>query len=115
MSGKNTYWITDADGNKAIVEGAAVRDEWVKLRGWADAVGEPAPTDQVHVIHETGMRGRLPYGAIAGGWDGLGWAPSDPPMPVDTTKDSASADKAAGDATGNTRAAAASGTVTKEK
>lgn len=112
MSGKNSYWITDVDGVWALVEGAAVRDEWTKVRGWAVADGEPAATDQVHVVHEAGMRGRLPYGAIAGGWDGLGWSPSDPPAPVDATKDPTPA--APGEAVKNIRGAAPADAGAKE-
>jgi hypothetical protein len=63
----------------ARVEGAAERDLWTKVRGWAEA-DEPGPTDQVHVVNEHPEigPGQLPYGAVPD-WGGLGWKPGPPP------------------------------------
>ena len=92
---KSTYWIADTEGIKALVEGADARDEWIQVRGWAVA-DEPAPTDQVHVVNtnpEIGP-GRLPYGSLAAGMDGLGWSAGPPPQPYDLTKDPVLVDQA---------------------
>lgn len=83
---KNKYWLHDATGVYAQVEGADQRDYWTRVQGWSEA-SEPGPTDQVHVQHDEAGRGRLPFGAIGGGWDGLGWSVAAPPEPVDMTKD----------------------------
>lgn len=86
MTEKQTYWLADADGRKAIVEGAADRDYWTKVQGWTETV-EPGPTDIVYVVHEVVGRGQLAYGAVKDGWSELGWSYGGPPMPVDLTKD----------------------------
>lgn len=94
MTGKTHYWICDIAGTYALVEGAEQRDEWVKVRGWAETV-EPGPTDQVHVVNDepTVGGGRLPYAALEAGMDGLGWKPGPPPEPVDVTRDPAFVDQ----------------------
>jgi hypothetical protein len=86
MTKQQTYWVRQPDGATALVEGAAERDQWVKVGGYAETT-EPAPTDLVHVVHEQGMRGVLAYGAIKDGWDGLGWSVASPPPVADLTKD----------------------------
>jgi hypothetical protein len=79
MTDKQMFWISDANGVHAQVEGAAERDQWTKVHGWAEA-GEPGPTDQVHVVNEHPEigPGLLPYGAVPA-WSGLGWMPGPPP------------------------------------
>ena len=84
---KNTYWITDpTDGSYALVEGADERDTWVRVHGWAEAEGEPGPTDQVHLRNENAELGpsKLPYQAVReqSAWTANGWAPGAPPEPV---------------------------------
>jgi hypothetical protein len=85
---KQTYWIRDAEGAFALVEGADQRDTWTRVRGWRETA-EPGPSDRVHIVHpEVGHGGPLPYEAIVGtAWAGLGWKPGPPPQPVDLTKD----------------------------
>lgn len=80
MTDKQRYWIRDVDGVYAQVEGAEARDQWTKVHGWTEA-DEPGPTDQVHVVNEHPEvgPGRLPFGAIDGPWDALGWQPGPPP------------------------------------
>jgi hypothetical protein len=91
---KNSYWIADAEGVYAQVEGADQRDEWTKVRGWRET-GEPGPTDQVHVVNENPEigPGRMPYAAVPL-HAGYGWRFGPPPAPVDTTKDPALSDQA---------------------
>lgn len=77
---KSSYWITDADGVYARVEGADQRDLATRLHGWSVA-DEPGPEDQVHVVHENSdlLPGRLPYGALQDeAWSGRGWTPGLP-------------------------------------
>jgi hypothetical protein len=90
---KNTYWVTDAEGVYAQVEGADRRDEAVRVHGWAEA-GEPAADAQVHVVHEDPaiLPGRLPYGALeGGGWAVRGWKPGPPPQ-MAVSRDQAASD-----------------------
>lgn len=83
---KNT-WLADAEGNRALVETSAV-DHWKPL-GWS-AVPEPtytSPDVMVWLKHEvTGGRARFAE-AVVPTWQALGWHPSEPPTPVDLTKD----------------------------
>jgi hypothetical protein len=81
------YWIADATGAHALVEGDEQRDIWVHLRGW-HLSGEPGPTDQVRVVNGD-LFGCVPFAALADGWADLGWAPGPPPEPVDLTRDPA--------------------------
>ena len=92
---KQTYWQTRADEPAALVEGAAERDRWVQIHGYAES-SEPADDQQVHVVNETtGGRAQLPYGPLRDGlWAGLGWRLAAPPEPVDLTKDPALVDQA---------------------
>jgi hypothetical protein len=98
MPSKTTYWISNAEGVHAQVEGAEQRDLATRLYGWAE-VDEPGPLDQVHAVNEHPEigPGRLSYGALASdAWAGRGWRPGPPPelaTPVDepakTTKPAA--------------------------
>lgn len=82
MTDPKKCWIQDTQGVYALVEGAEARDQWTKVRGWAEA-GEPGPTDQVHVVNENPEIGPgfLPYGAVEL-HAGLGWSAGPPPEPV---------------------------------
>lgn len=75
----NSYWISNPQGEYALVEGTADRDTWTKVHGWSEAT-EPGPTDQVFVVNENPeiLPGRLPYAAVAL-HAGLGWKPGPPP------------------------------------
>lgn len=74
---KNTYWIADAEGVKAVVTGADARDEWTKVRGWTETT---EPVDQEfqwirNVDH--GGKGVMNHAAVLL-HAGLGWVPSGP-------------------------------------
>ncbi len=85
MTQKQEYWITDADGAKALVVGADERDRW-RVHGWTEA-GAPAGLDRVWLQHEeTGGR-QLFAAEAAPTWSALGWHPAAPPEPVDLTRD----------------------------
>lgn len=93
---KQSYWIRDIEGVKALVEGAETRDTWVKVHGW-QLTEEPTSTDLVWLQHnETGGKARFAAEA-APQWAGLGWHPSAPPEPVDLTKDPQLVDQPAAD------------------
>lgn len=82
---KSLYWLTNADGHKARVEGAEQRDRWLPL-GWSVA-DEPVTGDMVYLEHEvSGGRALFPA-AVVPAWGELGWQPAAPPEPVDLTKD----------------------------
>jgi hypothetical protein len=76
------YWISDAEGVKAVVEGAEARDWWTKVQGYVLA-DEPVGDDRVWLQHaEHGGRQVFPALSVQG-WMGRGWMPSDPPVPED--------------------------------
>lgn len=115
MSSKNLYWLARGDEPVALVEGAAERDQWVKVHGWSET-SEPADDQQVHVVNEnTGGRGALPYGPVRDGlFAGLGWRIASPPEPVDLTKDPALVDQPVAAPAPKTETAAAAAS-SKEK
>jgi hypothetical protein len=77
MSDKKTYWIADAEGVKAKVEGVEARDYWVMVRGWADAT-EPVGQEFQWVRHAGhGGKGVMNHEAALL-HEGLGWFPSGP-------------------------------------
>lgn len=87
---KNTYWLTDGYGSKALVEGAEERDRW-KPAGWSET-DEPSGEDMVWLAHaEHGGRQRFAAAAVAS-WQALGWQPCAPPEPVDLLRDRALSD-----------------------
>jgi hypothetical protein len=78
MTEKQTYWIADVEGVKALVEGAEHRDQWTKVHGWTETT-EPVGQEFQWVRHEVhGGRGVMNH-AAAVLHEGLGWFPSDPP------------------------------------
>ncbi len=85
------YWMRNAEGEYAQIDGAAERDRWIPL-GWS-AVDEPADDRQVWMRADgIEMPARYPYGAREF-WQGRGWTFSAPPEPVDLTKDPALSDQ----------------------
>lgn len=83
---KQTYWMTDGFGVKALMEGADERDLWAVSEGWA-VTTEPESGDMVWLKHEeTGGQQKL-NADVMGRFAALGWHPSPPPAPVDLTKD----------------------------
>jgi hypothetical protein len=81
MTDKNTYWIADVDGNKALVQGSAERDRWTQINGWTEA-DEPQGLQFVWLENsQTGGRAKFAAQAVPL-WEGLGWKPSAPPEPV---------------------------------
>jgi hypothetical protein len=117
MTDKQKYWIRDAEGVSALVEGAEQRDMWTKVRGWSEA-DEPGPNDQVWVANEHPdiLPGRLPFAAIEL-HAGLGWSAGPPPELEGTTKDPALVGQVApaSDAAKPTKAPAVAGVEQKEK
>lgn len=94
MTSKQTYWLRNATGDRAFVEGKEERDRWVPL-GWADST-EPAEGEQVQVWlqhAEHGGRAKFPL-AVVPTWQALGWNPSPPPEPVDVLHDEHLVDQA---------------------
>jgi hypothetical protein len=86
MTDKHPYWIADVEGVKAVVEGAEARDMWTKVRGWTETT-EPVGQEFQWIRNaDHGGRGVMNH-AAALLHEGLGWFPSDPPEPVDMTKD----------------------------
>lgn len=95
MTTKNTYWIKNPNGYYAQVEGADERDRWTKVQGWAEA-DEPPPTAQVYIQHpDLAEYGLIPFEALGGQWEALGWTAGPPPEPRDITKDPALVDQPA--------------------
>ncbi len=82
---KNTYWLTDGFGRKALVDGADQRDRWKPL-GWAEG-DAPAGDDQVWMQHEAHGGRQLFTASVVSTWEALGWKPSAPPEPVDVLHD----------------------------
>ena len=86
MTGTNTYWIADADGTRALVEGADERDRWGQVHGWAE-VPEPQPGDFVWLRNEDPSLGaaRMTYEAAQlEAWSARGWKPGAPPEPTNS-------------------------------
>jgi hypothetical protein len=81
MTAKNTYWIADENGVKACVDGASVRDFWVRVQGYTETT-EPTGLEFQWVRNEDhGGRGVMNHEAALL-HAGLGWFPSDPtPVP----------------------------------
>jgi hypothetical protein len=90
MMAKTMYWMRNASGEYAHVEGADARDRWIPF-GWAEGT-EPGHMDQVWMRAE-GIQepARFPWGAREF-WQSRGWTASEPPAPVDYTKDPAVVD-----------------------
>lgn len=113
MTGKNTYWITTANGVYAQVAGAEERDRWTP-RGWEQA-DEPGPTDFVYMRKE-GLEqpAQFAYGA-AETWQAMGWEFTAPPEPVDVTKDPAVFAQEQADRSARTKATAESKTASDKQ
>jgi hypothetical protein len=81
---KNTYWISDPDGTKALVEGTDERDRWVQVHGFVEA-DEPTGQEFVWVANENPELGaaRMNWQAATDpAWAARGWAPGPPVEPV---------------------------------
>jgi hypothetical protein len=85
----SAFWIADATGVHALIEGDEQQETWVGLRGWHVA-SPPSSADQVRVVNGD-LFGCVPFAALADGWADLGWKPGPPPEPVDLTRDPAPA------------------------
>lgn len=74
---KQTYWIADADGVKAKVEGTEARDEWISVRGWSETT-EPVGYEFQWIRNvDHGGKGVMNHEAVLM-HEGLGWVPSGP-------------------------------------
>jgi hypothetical protein len=81
---KNTYWIADTDGTKALVEGADKRDHWVKGRGWTETA-EPEGYEFVWLRNDDPGLGpiRLNWQAAQDpAWAERGFKPGEPDEPI---------------------------------
>jgi hypothetical protein len=85
MTNKSTYWIADAEGTKALVEGADQRDYWTKVRGWSEA-SEPEGLEFVWLRSDLlpdSAPTRLNWVAANDkAWTDNGFRPCPPPEPV---------------------------------
>lgn len=82
---KNTYWLADEAGNKALVTGADERDRFLPL-GWSLAE-EPVDNELVWARHEGIADAALfPAQALAA-WAAKGWVAGAPPEPVNPLND----------------------------
>lgn len=80
MTGKQTYWLVDETGTKALVEGAAERDRWVP-RGWAEST-EPTGSEFFYAwLDGVTVPARL-TAAARDVWEIKGWKPGPPPEPA---------------------------------
>lgn len=80
MSEPKKYWMSDAEGAKALVVGAEARDFW-STQGWAES-GEPEGEEFVWLQHNvTGGRQKFTAAAVQLSAH-RDWYPSDPPAPV---------------------------------
>lgn len=93
MSDKQTFWMTDEFGAKALVTGVDERNR-LRPHGWRETT-EPTGQDLVWLRHDVTEGQQLFSHAAAGQWAELGWHPSPPPEPVDLTKDPMLVDQAA--------------------
>lgn len=110
MSGP--HWIADATGVHALVDGDEQLTYWTRIRGWRPAA-EPGRTDHVHITHpEIGHGNPIPFEALVGGWDEMGWSAGPPPEPVDLTRDPGRCEQPAAEPT--SAQAAASGSNEQE-
>lgn len=77
-----SVWIVDVEGVYAKTDQA---DYWTP-QGWKKAP-EPGPQDLVWLRQAiTGGKAKFAY-TISATWSALGWELSEPPTPVDLTKD----------------------------
>jgi hypothetical protein len=82
---ESTYWLAGPTGEKAVVEGGAERDRLFP-HGWRETAA-PTDGDFVWMSHpEVEKPGLLPWAAREY-WQGIGWAPSAPPEPVNPALD----------------------------
>lgn len=85
MAEKKTYWMVDANGDKALASGAGERDQLLE-RKWVES-DDPQRNEFIWMTHsQTGGVARFATNAQAA-WEARGWSPSGPPEPVDVRKD----------------------------
>lgn len=77
MPESKKYWIADAEGRKAVVEGAGALAEWTRVRGWTETT-EPVGQEFQWVRNaQHGGKGVLNHEAAVL-HEGLGWFPCGP-------------------------------------
>ncbi len=82
MTEKQTYWLVDLNGVKALATGVEERARWAP-RGWTEA-DEPTPDERIWARCEgVELPAVFPYGAWQELWQYKGWQPSTPPEPID--------------------------------
>lgn len=82
MTDKQTYWLVDAGGRKALAATAAERDRWLP-HGWTVST-EPTGDELVWARFEgVADPGQFPAQAFLEVWGPKGWTPSAPPEPLD--------------------------------
>jgi hypothetical protein len=77
MTEAKKYWLTDGQGDFAVVASAEERDRWLPL-GWSVT---DEPTDGWVHIWRDGIEqpGRVPVTALADLWGPRGWVAGPPP------------------------------------
>lgn len=83
---KTTYWLADAEGTLAPVEGAEARDYLTRVQGWTEAA-EPQRHDFVWLHNpdnpELGRTRMTWEAAQLDAWAGRGWTPGIPAVAGD--------------------------------
>lgn len=81
MTEKHRYWLVNAEGENALVEGAAERDRFLPL-GWTETT-EPVADEWV-MARMDGIEqpARFPATAFREVWEPRGWKPAPPAEPV---------------------------------
>jgi hypothetical protein len=82
MTEKQTYWLVDLNGVKALATGVEERARW-NPRGWSEA-DEPGPDERIWARCEgVELPAMFPYRAWQELWQHKGWQPSTPAEPID--------------------------------
>ncbi len=86
MTEKKTYWVRNASGEYALLDGAAERDR-LSAFGWNETDEPPADDAFVWMRHEgIEQPAKFPAKSVAN-WMANGWVPGAPPEHVDVTQE----------------------------
>lgn len=83
----DTYWIKSPTGELAVIDDAEQFAIWTRVHGWSETT-EPGPADLVYMSRDDlpGPPAPIAWGA-RDYWQGIGFAPSAPPPPVNPAFD----------------------------